>query len=250
MSEKADLFLYELYKRMPIETGHPYFNLSSEELYQKYPYLFEFYEDNYEDILPKNKSSKILDVGFGFGTFMVYMKKGGFNDLYGVEYNNSQVENAKKMRFNVESISDLPKYLKDNHGRFDFIHASNVVEHFPKYNLIELFDLFYDSLKIGGRLFIVVPNIASFRGTYTRYLVLGHELGFTEISLMQILKVTNFRDIFVYSSRIRFRPRIKNIFMLIFQRITNLIIRLFDYLYLGINKPKCLGEYLLGVGTK
>jgi len=250
MSEKGDLFLYELYKRMPIDTKHPYFNLSADAFYQKYPYLFEFYEDNYENLLPKDKNAKILDVGFGFGAFMVYMKKKGFHNLYGVEYNNSQVENAKKMGFAVESITDLSKYLKNNPGRFDFIHASNVAEHFPKYNLIELFDLFYNALGIGGRLFIVVPNIASHRGIYARYLVLGHELGFSEISLMQILKVTNFRDIFVYSSQIKFRPRIKNISMLIFQRIANLIIILFDYLYLGTNKPKCLGQYLLGVGTK
>lgn len=250
MDKKANQFLYELYKRMPIDSKHPYLKLNSEQFYQQYRFLFEFYEDNYNKFLPENNSAEILDIGFGFGMFMVFMKQNGYKNIYGVEYNPTQVENAKRMGFCAELITDLSEYLKNNHNRFNLIHASNVVEHLPKYDLIEIFDLFYDSLKDNGKLIVVVPNIASIRGVYSRYLVLGHEVGFGETSLRQLFQVTNFKDINISSSRIRLRFRIKNVMMILSHHVFNFFIKAIDYIYMGVNRPKCLGMYLLGIGTK
>lgn len=250
MDKNANMFLYELYQRMPIDNNHPYFNISPEQFYQRYHFCFEFYEDNYKDILLLKKDVKILDVGFGFGMFMVYMKKNGFKNIYGVEYNKTQVDNARKMGFQVEPISDLRVYLKNNPFRFDLIHASNVVEHFPKYDLIEIFDILYGALKDNGKLVVIVPNIAGWRGSYNRYLVLGHEIGFSEASLEQLFQVSHFDNVKVFGSRIRFRFRIKHIFMMIGQRIFNIVIKIIDYLYLGVNRPRHLGKYLFGSGVK
>lgn len=250
MENKANTFLYTLYSRMPIEENHPYFNLSAEVFYKKYPYLFEFYEDNYPGIIPEKKEARILDIGFGFGTFMVYMKKSGFRDIHGVEYCKAQVENAKKMGFEVQAISDLAHYLRNNSGKFDFIHASNVAEHLPKYDLIETFDLLTGALKKSGKLLIVVPNIASKRGAYDRYLVLGHEIGFSEVSLEQILRVSGLAEIRVFGSRIKLRPRIKNVGMVALRKILDLHSGVIDYIYLGVNRPRHLGQFLIGIGSK
>lgn len=250
MDKNANLFLYDLYKRMPIAKDHPYFNLSPEELYNKHRFCFEFYEDNYSDILSMKKDVRILDVGFGFGMFMVYMKKNGFNDIFGVEYNKTQVINGRNMKFQVEEISDLRDYLKNNISMFDLIHISNALEHFPKYDLIEIFDLLYGALKDNGKLAVVVPNIAGYRGAYNRYLVLGHEIGFSEASLEQLFEVSNFSNVRVFGTRIGFRFRIKHMLMRIGQGIFNSVIKILDYLYLGVDRPKCLSQYLFGVGVK
>jgi len=250
MDKKANLFLCELYQRMPISESHPYFNLSPDQLYQRYRFLFEFYEDNYGDILPQKKDMRILDIGFGFGMFMAYAKRNGFSNIWGVEYNKAQVDNAAKMGFRAELISDLSAYLKNNLSGFDLIHASNVVEHFPKYDLIEIFDLFYNALKDNGRLAVIVPNIAGWRSIYKRYLVLGHESGFSETSIRQLFQITHFDNIKVFGSRIRFRFRIKHIFMRIAQGIFDIIIGIIDYVYLGVNRPRHLGQCLVGIGVK
>ncbi len=250
MDKNANMFLYELYQRMPIDSNNPYFNLSPEQFYQRHHSCFEFYEDNYKDILPLKKDMKILDIGFGFAMFMVYMKKNGFENICGVEYNKTQVDNAGKMGFQVEQISDLYVYLKNNPSRFDLIHASNVVEHFPKYDLIEIFDFLYGALKDNGKLVVVVPNMASWRGIRNRYVVLGHEIGFSEESLEQLFQVSHFDNVKVFGSRIRFRFRIKHIFMRIGQKIFNITIKIIDYLYLGVYRPKHLGQHLFGIGTK
>ena len=99
MDKEANLFLYELYKRMSVDVNSPYLNLSPEEFYKKYPFLFKFYEDNYRGLLSINKDAKILDVGFGYGMFMVYMKMNGFKNICGVEYTKPSVDNARKMGF-------------------------------------------------------------------------------------------------------------------------------------------------------
>lgn len=250
MDDRANLFLYELYKRMPIDKKHPYFNLTAEEFYRKYRSLFEFYEDNYSGLLPMDKNIKILDVGFGYGLFMIYMKINGFKNICGVEYNKEQADNAKKMGFNAMFISDLAGYLKDNRSEFDLIHASNVVEHLPKHSLIEVFDLLYGSLKDRGRLMAVVPNIAGWRGSYNRYFVLGHETGFSETALKQLFWVTHFEDIKILGSCIKFRLRIKHIIMKIMQKILDIVIGMIDFIYLGADRPKYINAYLFGVGVK
>lgn len=250
MDKTANLFIYELYQRMSSDSDSPYAHMNIEQLYQKCHFLFEFYEDNYRNLLPLRKDIKVLDIGFGLGIFMMYLKKNSYRNIYGVEYNKIQVDHLREMEFHTEQISDLSQYLQKNRCQFDLIHASNVVEHFPKYTLIETFDLLYGSLRDNGELIAVVPNIASYRGVYNRYLVLGHEVGFTEVSLKQLFQVTNFKDIKILSSRIRFRPRIKNILMIILQKIFYFIIGFFDYVYLGVNKPHHLGLYLLGIGRK
>ena len=48
----------------------------------------------------------------------------------------------------------IEMHLKNNPSRFDLIHASSVVEHFPKYDLIEIFDLLYGALKGNGKLVV------------------------------------------------------------------------------------------------
>ncbi len=53
----------------------------------------------------------------------------------------NQVKNAISMGFEAESITSLGDYLKKNGNQFDVIHLSNVVEHFPKYDLLSIFDL-------------------------------------------------------------------------------------------------------------
>jgi len=250
MENKANNFLYTLYNRMPIEANHPYFNLSVDDFYGKYHYLFEFYEDNYPGIIPEKMDARILDIGFGFGTFMVYMKKCGFSRVHGVEYCKAQVENIKRMGFVAEEISDLEQYLRNNREKFDFIHASNVIEHLPKYGLIETFDLLCGVLKKGGQILIVVPNIASRRGAYDRYLVLGHETGFSEVSLAQLLRACGFSEVKISGSRIKLRPRIKNIARVFLQKIIDLQNAAVDYIYLGVDRPRHLGQFLLGTARK
>lgn len=250
MDKNASLFLYELYRRMPVDINGPYLNLTSEQFYRKHRFLFEFYEDNYTAHLPADTCAEILDVGFGFGMFMVFMEQNGYKNISGVEYNLIQAENAKKMGFRAELITDLAEYLKNNCKCFDIIHVSNVVEHLPKYDLIEMFDLFRNALKDNGKLIVVVPNIAGARGVYSRYLVLGHETGFAEVSLRQIFQVADFKDINIFSSKIKPRLRIKNIIMIFFRGIFDFLVRAVDYLYLGVNRPHCLGTYLFGIGTR
>ncbi|MBN1913116.1 MAG: class I SAM-dependent methyltransferase [Candidatus Omnitrophica bacterium] len=250
MDKEANSFLYELYRRMPVKNNDPHLGLSAQGFYKKFRHLFEFYEDNYPCLLPQDLHAKVLDIGFGYGMFMAYMNKRGYSDVYGVEYNTVQVENAKNMGFFAERISDIVVYLRDHQGQFDLIHASNVIEHFPKYDLLTIFDHLRMALKEGGRLIVCVPNLAGYRGAYNRFLVLGHETGFTEISLRQLFAAADFGKINIQSSLVRFRLRPKHIAMRLAQGFLGALIRLCDYVYLGENSPKCLGQYLIASGDK
>ena len=54
--------------------------------------------------------------------------------------------------------ADLSVYLADKHATFDIIFARDVIEHFKKDEVLEIFCASYQALKPGGVLIVQVPN--------------------------------------------------------------------------------------------
>ena len=85
---------------------------------------------------------------------------------------------------------------------------SHLIEHFPKYNLINIADTIHQSLSEEGMLFIRTPNMEGPFGLSSRYMSLGHEIGFTFYSLKTLLEITGFEEITYHDFPIH-RPSIK-----------------------------------------
>ena len=66
---------------------------------------------------------------------------------------------------------------------------------------IELLNLVYQALKLGGNVLIGTPNAQSLFGASTTFIDFTHEQGFTSQSLSQILQVGNFEDVYVIIER-------------------------------------------------
>lgn len=102
--------------------------------------------------LPKN--SKVLDVGFGNGSFLAFAKRNEW-DVTGTEVNAELVETARSNGFNVE-LTDNLSIFPDSF--FDLIVAFDVLEHIPQ-DLLPIF--IADAkrlLKKGGCLIARFPN--------------------------------------------------------------------------------------------
>ena len=93
---------------------------------------------------------------------------------------------------------DLITFLHDHPKAFACITTFDVVEHFPKCEVLKLLDAIHQALQSGGIFIMQVPNGASpFHGTM-RYGDFTHELAFTNESVIQVLDVTGFTNVHVY----------------------------------------------------
>ena len=100
------------------------------------------------------KSSKVLEVGFGSGSFLSYAKRKKW-DICGTEVNKHLVEAGTRSGFNVILSKNL-KPFSDN--IFDLVVAFDVLEHIHKEDLIQFFAEIKRVLKPGGVFIACFPN--------------------------------------------------------------------------------------------
>lgn len=163
---------------------------------------WQSYDEIYGRYLPKNKNAKILDIGCGMGQFLWYLKKKNYQNFLGVDISKECVDFcSRKVTKKVRLINDLKKFLANNKNAFDLIIMNDVLEHFPKKEIIPILEKVYTALKKDGVLFIKTPNAASLTAITLRYQDFTHEIAFTEDSLRQILKIAGFQEIRIFGPR-------------------------------------------------
>lgn len=144
------------------------------------------------------KEACILDLGCGWGDFLLFLKGKGFQNLFGIDANVQSVEVAKKLGLNQVVLGDLFNILDQfiSEGRtFKVISAFNLLEHIEKNATLELLKKINSLLCDGGKLLLEIPNANSNFGSRTRYWDFTHKVSFTPTSIDQILKVTGYKRI-------------------------------------------------------
>jgi ubiquinone/menaquinone biosynthesis C-methylase UbiE len=150
---------------------------------------------NVEDL----KGKKILDIGCGFGAFLMYALEKGAKEVSGVEVSEQDLKTAKNslksknVILKEGSAINLP--FPDNY--FDTVVSFEVLEHIPKNTELKMFSEINRVLKKGGILYLSTPY-ASFISKYSdpAFYLIGHrhyskkqlEI-FTSKNNLQILKL-------------------------------------------------------------
>ncbi len=142
-------------------------------------------------VLPKSKSSKILDIGCGLGQYLMALKNLGYNNLEGIDTSKEAIDWCKNNNLNVHLID-----LKDYSGSdFDLIIMGHVLEHCKKDSIISLLSKVKNMLSDNGYLIITVPNAQSNTGCYWAYEDFTHNTIFTAGSLYFVLKSASFTTV-------------------------------------------------------
>jgi hypothetical protein len=111
------------------------------------------------------------------------------------------------MGFQVET-KGIFDFFKDNSEKYDVIFAIDLVEHFYKEELIDLFKGFFSTLNEGGTIIIHTPNGDGLFHQHIIYGDLTHLTIFNSNSLSQILRFVGFKNITCLETG----PTSKNIF--------------------------------------
>lgn len=194
-----------------------------EEFYKRYSTTFKEHVSKFDDknvgyinskykkqYLPflKNlsKDSKIIELGCGRGLFLNFLKKNGYLNAVGVDISEEQIEIARKNDLNVK-LGGVIDYLKSSEEKFDVIFAIDLIEHFPKDELILLVEGVYKALNKGGTFIFHTPNGLGFNANRMIYGDLTHLTIFTPDSALQLLKLVGFDAIKFYETE----PYAKNV---------------------------------------
>ena len=148
----------------------------------------------YAPFLPAKKDSKILDLGSGYGEFLFFMQRAGYESAAGVELDMKQVEIGRNLGVRNLNCGDARELLRKSLGEFDFISCIDVLEHFPKPKALELLELVRAALRPGGSFLCQVPNAMAFY-LPRFYMDFTHETPFAPSSLKQALEMAGFRNV-------------------------------------------------------
>ena len=181
----------DLYKKF-LSTGFGELNENNRR------HIIDLYRHNYQRFLPADKRARILDVGCGMGQFLEFLGQNGYEDILGVDISQEAVEYClEKGIGKVKLIGNLQEFFISS-PMFDLIALNDVIEHFPKDEVLPILSAVYEKLNVGGRVIVKTGNLASLVGVKIRYNDFTHQSGFTEFSLLQVLKFSGFQDTMIY----------------------------------------------------
>ncbi len=102
---------------------------------------------------------------------------------------------CKKSNLHVEEL-DLDNLLNPFNIKFDVIILSHIIEHIPKYEIINTLSFIkHEFLENNGKLLIAVPNAQSNTNAYWAYEDWTHTTLFTSGSLYYVLRAAGYDNV-------------------------------------------------------
>lgn len=210
------------------------------------------YDWNYKSVIPTDKNIKILDIGCGLGQFLYWLKQNGYNNYLGVDVSQEMLDFCKaNVTDKVAKINSLAEFLADKADKkeaYDLIVLNDVIEHLPKTEIINDLEIIKAALKPNGMLIVKTNNLAAITGPRLRYEDFTHEVGLTEHSLKQVLKISGYNQVDIYPFDMP-RTSLFRWIRFIGQAIIHQLWRLMFFLEFTI-VPKNVNELIFAVAKK
>jgi len=211
------------------------------------PFFFKIIRDHFSI----NKDIKILDLGCGHGAFVYACQLAGYSNIVGVDCSIEQVEEANKLGIKGILKGDLMDALRSFPDESqDVVIAFDVIEHFTKQELLPFIDEVFRVLREDGKWIIHVPNGEALFGSRIRYSDMTHEIAFTRISLIQLLKSSRFENV-ICQEDAPIPHGIKSGVRWIFWKLIRGMLRFYLAVETGSGERECIfSQNVLCVATK
>lgn len=189
-------------------------------------FKFGQFDFNYYKFFPKDKSSKVLDIGVGRGEMLSCMRNWGF-DYQGVDISPSTVKFCQAIDLNCQVTDDTAVWLQKNAEVFLLVTCLDVLEHVPRDQTIQFLKSIRACLQADGKAIIQVPNLQSPFGYLHHFNDFTHVSGFVEHSLSQVLIAAGFKKFefhgFEEIYQITLKSSIKKIFRWMYRKLVRFL---------------------------
>jgi predicted TPR repeat methyltransferase len=147
-------------------------------------------------LLPKDRNIPIMDIGCGYGQFLLALRDLGYKNLTGIDINENAIQFCLKNDLHVELIEDLKNFSITSKKKFDLMIMNHVLEHIAKDNIISTLKVIRECLlNKNGVLIVIVPNAQANTSAYWAFEDFTHTTIFTSGSLFYVLKSAGFEFI-------------------------------------------------------
>ncbi len=152
------------------------------------------YDHYFRGWLPAKKDAAILDLACGGGNLLFFFQQRGFTKIHGVDISSEQVRLARQVTPEVTEANVLD-FLEAHLQAFDLLTGLDIIEHFPKDDVLRFLDLCHAALRPGGRLILQTPNADTPWGITSLYGDFTHEICFTPHALGRLLALCGFKEL-------------------------------------------------------
>jgi cyclopropane fatty-acyl-phospholipid synthase-like methyltransferase len=161
--------------------------------------IFEDQADKYKALLESRiqKRARALDLGCGWGNFSYFLKRIGFKEVDGIDFDRSQLDLAQKVVDANLIQADLFEYLENcgDSPKYDLIGAVDLLEHLKRGDVPRFITLCRKNLCQGGVLVLRTPAADSPFSMYSRYNDLAHEYCYSSNAIYQLLRIHRFTSV-------------------------------------------------------
>jgi 2-polyprenyl-3-methyl-5-hydroxy-6-metoxy-1,4-benzoquinol methylase len=206
---------------------------------------FIFNDAHFGSLVPRDKSAAILDIGCGNGSFVLWLEKIGFRNVFGIDISPEQIMQGKNLGIKSIAVADFREFLKEHLGTYDMIFARDVLEHLDKEEILDILDLVRGALKLGGAFVSQTANAENLLWGRLRHADFTHDIAFTSLSMRQLLLMTGFGAVAIYPQR----PVVHGFFSLV-RRVLWHCIEIALRLYLLIETGSANGIFTQNIITK
>lgn len=136
--------------------------------------------------LPASRSARILDLGCGYGGFLLLLQQEGYQHAEGIDRSAEQIERAHRLGVTSASTADILDYLATMPAA-DCITMIDVIEHLTRDEAITVLTACYHALRPGGCVIMRTPNVDGAFGSVLSYGDLTHELHLNKLSALELM---------------------------------------------------------------
>lgn len=108
--------------------------------------------------LPSDRSSKLVEIACGHGSFLCWLRDRGYKETIGIDSSKEQIALAAQTGTSVELDDAIAWVAKQPDSSLDAIIAIDFAEHISKDDFMDFLQHCHRTLKPGGKIIMRLPN--------------------------------------------------------------------------------------------
>jgi 2-polyprenyl-3-methyl-5-hydroxy-6-metoxy-1,4-benzoquinol methylase len=144
--------------------------------------------------LPASKQARVVDLGCGYGAFLMMLRDSGYTNLRGIDISPEQVALAHDLGASMVEQGTLETAIAQERN-VALVTMFDVIEHLTRAEAISVLQGIHGMLDDGGVLLLRTPNVDAALGTVLSFGDLTHEMHLNKYSALELFASLDYRQV-------------------------------------------------------